>query len=129
MINFFMFKKENGFSLIELIVCLIIVGILSQIGFIAFRSYSRKAKAFAAKTALLNVMRECLTNKKIGSVESFTPLEPKSYSFASKTNNCNGNKSEGLVYLNPDNTNELPTYFYDHQKEEVHCLYNGFIKN
>ena len=65
-------SKENGFSLIELIVCLIIVGILSQIGFIAFRSYSRRARAFAGKTALLNVMKECQTNKKLNTEESFT---------------------------------------------------------
>ena len=74
------------------------------------------ARAFAAKTALINVMKECQTNKKLNSDESFTRLEPTSYSFASSKNNCNGNKSEGLVFLNPDNTNELPTYFYDHNK-------------
>ena len=93
MLDFQMFKQKNGFSLIELIVCLIIVGILSQIGFIAFRSYSRRARAFAAKTALINVMKECQTNKKLNSDESFTRLEPTSYSFASSKNNCNGNKS------------------------------------
>ena len=122
-------SQKSGFSLIELIVCLIIFGILSQIGFIGFRSYSRRARAFAAKTALLNVMKECETNKTIGADENFTPLEPKSYSFASNKNNCSGNKSEGLVYLNPDNVNELPTYFYNHKKGEVGCLYNGFINN
>ena len=127
--DFQMFKQKNGFSLIELIVCLIIVGILSQIGFIAFRSYSRRARAFAAKTALINVMKECQTNKKLNSDESFTSVEIPSYSFASRIKNCDGNKSEGLVFLNPDNTNELPTYFYDHRKGEVSCFYNGFINN
>lgn len=124
-----MSNKEQAFSLIELIVCLIIFGILSQIGFVTFKGYSRRARAFAAETALLNVMKECQTNKKLSTVESFTPLEPNSYSYASKNNNCSGNTSEGLVYLNPNNTNELPTYFYDHQKGEVSCLYNGFINN
>ena len=124
-----MSNKEQAFSLIELIVCLIIFGILSQIGFVAFKGYSRRARAFAAETALLNVMKECQTNKKLSTVESFTPLETNSYSYASKKNNCSGNTSEGLVYLNPYNTNELPTYFYDHQKGEVSCLYNGFINN
>lgn len=124
-----MFNKEQAFSLIELIVCLIIFGILSQIGFVAFKGYSRRARAFAAETALLNVMKECQANKKLSTDESFTPLEPNSYSYASKKNNCSGNISEGLVYLNPDNTNELPTYFYDHQMGEVSCLYNGFINN
>ncbi len=124
-----MSNKEQAFSLIELIVCLIIFGILSQIGFVAFKGYSRRARAFAAETALLNVMKECQANKNLSTDESFTPLEPNSYSYASKKYNCSGNTSEGLVYLNPDNTNELPTYFYDHQKGEVSCLYNGFINN
>ena len=124
-----MSNKEQAFSLIELIVCLIIFGILSQIGFVAFKGYSRRARAFAAETALLNVMKECQTNKKLSTIENFTPLEPNSYSYASKKNNCSGNTSEGLVYLNPDNTNELPTYFYDHQRGEVSCIYNGFINN
>ena len=121
--------QKTGFSLIELILCLIVFAILSQIGFVAFRGYSRRTKAFAAETALLNVMKECQSNKELETDQSFTPLEPKSYSYASKENTCSGNKSEGLVFLIPDNTNELPTYFYDHKKGEVSCLYNGFINN
>ena len=81
-------KQENtGFSLIELILCLVVFAILSQIGFVAFRGYSRRASAFAAETALLNVMKECQSNKELEIDESFTPLEPKSYSYASKKNN------------------------------------------
>ena len=129
MIKKFMKKDNKGFSLIEMIICLIILATLSQIGFVAFKRYSRRAKAFAAETALLNVLRECQSNKDLETDQSFTPIEPKSYSYASKENNCSGNKSEGLVYLNPENNNELPTYFYDHQKGEVGCLYNGFINN
>ena len=124
-----MYKQEQGFSLIELIICVVIFGILSQIGLLAFKGYSRRTRAFAAESTLLNVMKECQSTKRLKIDEKFTLLEPKSYSFATKSNNCSGSVSEGLVYLYPDNTNELPTYFYDHQKGEVSCLYNGFINN
>ena len=122
-------KEDKGFSLIEMIICLIIFATLSQIGFVTFRRYSRRAKAFAAETALINVMKECQSNKDLEIEQSFTPIEPKSYFYASKENNCNGNESEGLVYLTPYEENELPTYYYDHQIGEVGCLYNGFINN
>ena len=122
-------KEDKGFSLIEIIICLIIFATLSQIGFVTFRRYSRRAKAFAAETALINVMKECQSNKDLEIEQSFTPIEPKSYFYASKENNCNGNESEGLVYLTPYEENELPTYYYDHQIGEVGCLYNGFINN
>tara|TARA_B100001287_G_C22611740_1_gene495508 strand:+ start:160 stop:1140 length:981 start_codon:yes stop_codon:yes gene_type:complete len=122
-------KEDKGFSLIEMIICLIIFATLSQIGFVTFRRYSRRAKAFAAETALINVMKECQSNKDLEIEQSFTPIEPKSYFYASKENNCNGNESEGLVYLTPYEENELPTYYYDHQIGEVSCLYNGFINN
>ena len=122
-------KEDKGFSLIEMIICLIIFATLSQIGFVTFRRYSRRAKAFAAETALINVMKECQSNKDLEIEQSFTPIEPKSYFYPSKENNCNGNESEGLVYLTPYEENELPTYYYDHQIGEVSCLYNGFINN
>ena len=112
-----------------MIICLIIFATLSQIGFVTFRRYSRRAKAFAAETALINVMKECQSNKDLEIEQSFTPIEPKSYFYASKENNCGGNENEGLVYLNPYEENELPTYYYDHQIGEVGCLYNGFINN
>ena len=56
-------SKENGFSLIELIVVLIITAILAQQGFAAFNRYLRRTRAFAAKTALRNIKKECETNK------------------------------------------------------------------
>ncbi len=54
--------KEKGFSLIELIIVLIITAILAQLGFVSFNRYSRRTKAFAAKTALKNIQKECETN-------------------------------------------------------------------
>ena len=58
-----MFQEKNkGFTLIELIVCFVIIAILSQIGLVAFRSYSRRVRAFAAENSLLNLKKECESN-------------------------------------------------------------------
>ena len=76
-------NKEQGFSLIELIIVLIITGILSQIGFTAFNRYVRRTRAFAAKTALLNIKKECESNSDIKAAEEFTALTPAGYSLFS----------------------------------------------
>ena len=62
-------SSNQGFSLIELIVVLIITAILAQLGFVSFNRYQRKTKAFAAKTALMNVRRECETNRDLGLIQ------------------------------------------------------------
>ena len=54
--------KDDGFSLIELIIVVIITIILAQIGWGAFNRYSRRAKSFAAKTALQTIKKECESN-------------------------------------------------------------------
>ena len=122
-------KNNDAFTIIELIVCLIIISILSQIGMTAFRSYLRRTRAFAAENSLLNVKKECQMNKDLNGQETFTLSSPKSYSYSTNNNKCNGDSSDNLVYLYPNNVNYLPTYFYDHQRGEVGCLYNGFINN
>ena len=61
--------QKQGFSLIELIVVLIITAILAQIGFVAFNKYLRRTRAFAAKTALLNIKKECESNSDLNPSE------------------------------------------------------------
>ncbi len=120
-------KRNHGFTLIELIICFVIFSILFQIGFLAFKSYSRRARAFAAKNTLLNIKKECQMNEDLKGDATFTLLAPKSYSYATKDNNCSG--TDSFVYLNPDDKNYLPTYFYNHRNKEIGCFYNGFINN
>ena len=58
-------SKENGCSLIELIVVLIVTAILAQLGFTAFNRYLRRTRALASKTALLNIKKECESNNNL----------------------------------------------------------------
>ena len=125
-------NKEKGFSLIELIVVLIITAILSQIGFTAFNRYVRRTRAFAAKTALLNIKKECESNSDIKAAEEFTALAPAGYSLLSgNLGDCNGNN--GLIVAKPNNPSRLPEYSYDFSnRSRVKCSKNSsdnFFKN
>ena len=125
-------SKENGFSLIELIVVLIITAILAQIGFVFFNKYKRRARAFAAKTALINIKKECESNSDLKLTEEFTTLTPAGYSlFSGNIGDCNGNN--GLIVARPNNPDRLPEYQYDFSKRgSVECSQNSsdnFFKN
>ena len=86
-----MHQKEKGFSLIELIVVLIISAILAQLGFVAFNRYLRRTRAFAAKMVLVNIKKECESNRDLEAPETFTLLPIRGYSIATRDkNSCLG---------------------------------------
>ena len=119
-------SKENGFSLIELIVVLIITAILAQLGYSAFNRYVRRTRAFAAKTALKNIQRECESNRDLEAPETFTLLPIRGYSIATRdTNSCLGQSSDGKVAAIADNQNEIPNYFYDFLLGQISCSFNN----
>tara|TARA_B100000963_G_scaffold319296_1_gene301063 strand:+ start:2529 stop:3464 length:936 start_codon:yes stop_codon:yes gene_type:complete len=119
-------SKENGFSLIELIIVLIITAILAQLGFTAFNRYARRTRAFAAKTALKNIQRECESNRDLGLDSIFTLLEPKGYGIKSRnTNSCLGEIGSGLISAVPNISNDYPSYFYDFNSGEITCDYQN----
>ena len=49
------FKRTKGFTIIELVVAMVIIGILAAIAIPAYSSYVRKARRVEAKTALLDL--------------------------------------------------------------------------
>ena len=73
-------KLEKGFTLVELMVVVIIMGILGQIGISSFNRYIRRTRALAAKTALVSIRKECEMNRTLGVDEVFTPLPTNGYS-------------------------------------------------
>ena len=117
--------KEEGFSIIELIVVLIITAILAQFGFVSFNRYSRRTKAFAAKTALKNIQKECEVNTTLKASDKFTALPINGYSLDSGVNNnCAGN-SDGFIVANPLKNDYLPVWRLNPQKGTITCSYDS----
>ena len=117
--------KDDGFSLIELIIVLIITLILTQIGWTSFNRYSRRVKSFAAKTALKNIQKECEANSKLNTSNKFTNIPINSYSLDSGTlKNCSGN-SAGFIVANPINKDLLPIWKYEIAEGTITCTYKG----
>ena len=119
-------KEEEGFTLVELIVVCVIMAILAQIGLVSFNRYTRRTRAFAARTALRNIKSECEMNRDLGMDAIFTPLTPRGYSLQSRnTNSCLGQAGSGLVSAIPDNPDEYPSYFYDFGEGNISCKYSS----
>lgn len=123
------FKKptrEEGFTLVELIVVTIIMAILCQIGLVSLNRYSHRTRAFAARTALRNIKSECEMNRDLGMDPVFTLLKPSSYSIeTSNTNSCLGRSDNNLVVAKPDNEEEYPFYYYDFSQGKLGCEINS----
>ena len=118
-------SKENGFSLIELIVVLIITAILAQLGITAFNRYAIRTRAFAARTALLNIKKECEVNRDLDIATDFTLVDLNSYSIeTSNSNSCLGRSDNKLVVLRPDIQENFPFYYYDFANDEIGCEIN-----
>ena len=99
---------------------IVIMGILAQIGLVSFNRYTRKTRAFAARTALRNIKSECEMNRDLGMDPVFTLLGLSSYSIeTSNTNSCLGESGSGLVSAIPERSDEYPTYSYDYEKGDI----------
>ena len=55
-------KQQNGFTLIELMVVIVIVGILTAVGLPELTKSQNKAKSSAAKALVVNASKNCSTD-------------------------------------------------------------------
>lgn len=122
-----MSKQNNqGFSLIEIIVTLIIMSLLSNFGITSFRRLLRRSIFNSANSALINIKKECEANRDLGLEKKFTLANPNQYSIKSREiNSCLGMSSNGLVTAEPLNKEDYPIIYYDFKNDDIRCEYDG----
>ena len=100
-------KKQNGFTLIELMVVVAIVGVLSAVGLPQLTKAQDKAKDSTAVATLTNAAKECslslITN---GDATDFTPAN---FSIGDNdiTGTCEIDGTLGLASASGNNTYEI----------------------
>ena len=108
-------KEEEGFTLVELIVVVMIVGTLSAIALPNWERTKLKAEAAGAKTVITNIKKECESNRDLLMDEIFTPMSPWGYSVQPEASvSCYGDPATGLVSTVPNQVDKNPTYTYEH---------------
>ena len=123
----FLKKKNNGFSLIELVVVVAILSILASIGIPSFNCFQRRSKAAAALAAIRQLQKECeLTSlNTTNNSSSFTNTKLVGYENISTSSrvDCGTNTIELIPDSN--NTNILPIYRYNNQTKELSFSFKG----
>ena len=66
-------KQQNGFTLIELMVVIVIVGILTAVGLPELTKSQNKAKSAAAKSLVVNAAKNCSTDLVFGDTPTALP--------------------------------------------------------
>ena len=120
--------KEEGFSLIELVVVVSVLSVLSAIAIPTFNCFQRKSQATAALAAMKQIQSECEIDKADTSIllGTFTPSNLNSYQIQSDgSNGCSGASSTGLISAIPSDTNSLPTFILASNSNELTYSFKG----
>ncbi len=119
--------SEKGFSLIELVVVVAVLGVLSAIAIPSFNCFQRKSKATTALAAIRQIQSECAINKAdTGITGNFTPSNFNSYQIQSDgSNSCSGVSGTGLISAIPTDTNILPTFKLATNSSELTYSFKG----
>ena len=120
-------SKEEGFSLIELVVVVSVLSILSAIAIPSFTCFQRKAKASTALASLKQIQTECQINKSDTDISgTFTPSNLNSYQIQSDgSDGCSGAQGTGLISAIPTDTNILPTFILATNTNELTYSFKG----
>ena len=120
-------KKEEGFSLIELVVVVAVLSALSAIAIPQFNCIQRKAKASTALAAMRQIQTECAVNTaSTGSSSTFSTGNLNSYQIQSNgSNSCNGAQNTGVISAIPNNTSQLPTFLLATNNNELTYSFRG----
>ena len=124
-------KREEGFSLIELVVVVSVLSVLSAIAIPSFNCFQRKAKATTALAAMKQIKLECTINRSTtGNPGSYSSSNFNSYQIQSNgSNSCSGDTGSGLISAIPHNTNILPTFVLATSSNELTYKFKGITGN
>tara|TARA_Y100001968_G_scaffold324349_1_gene363492 strand:+ start:117 stop:665 length:549 start_codon:yes stop_codon:yes gene_type:complete len=117
-------KEEDGFSLIELVVVVSVLGVLAAIALPTFSCITRKAKATTALAALKQIQNECTVKGE--TFLTFTTSNLKDYEIESDgTNSCQGASVNGLIRAIPNDSDQLPTFILATNNNELTYSFKG----
>ena len=120
-------KREEEFSLIELVVVVAVLSILSAIAIPTFNCFQRKAKASTALAALRQIQTECAVKKlSTGSSGFYSTGNIKSYQIQSDgSNSCNGNQFSKLISARANDPYLLPNFTLATNTHELSYNFKG----
>ncbi len=120
-------EREEGFSLIELVVVVSVLSVLSAIAIPTFNCSRKKGQATAALAAMKQIQIECEINKiNNSSSNTFNTSIIHSYQIQSDgSNSCDGASATGLIQAIPSDTEILPTFILAANTNELTYDFKG----
>ena len=118
--------KNNGFTLIELVVVVGILSILSSITLYHFNGVNRRTREVAAQNALLTIKKECESNYGYSLPLYYEDIRLEKYTILSDgQNSCYGDSITGLISAVPEEKDLSPYYYYNFNNGELSCAFNN----
>ncbi len=119
--------REEGFSLIELVVVVSVLAVLAAIALPTFSCITRKAKATSALAAMKQIQTECaVKEEEEESAATFVSSNLQGYEIESDgSNSCNGASGTGLIRAIPNDSVQLPTFILATNSNELTYSFRG----
>ena len=105
--------NEKGFSLIELVVAMAVLGVLIAAGIIAIYDFISISEKVVAQNSILRIKSECEANRALKKNLNFSQINLLGYNLDSDYSySCNGNPDHGFITLIPTSNRSNPSFHY-----------------
>ena len=119
---------EGGFSLLELVTIVSVLGILSAIAIPNFLCFVKESEVQAAVTTLIQMHRQCFYKKSLKAQSNPENVHASGYILDTDSQQpCRG--VDGKINLTPLANNDYPALFIDTKSMKVGYSYNGYTGN